>query len=1008
MRRTSRTSRRGTVLPLLGVCLIGLFTFVALAIDLGLLAVSRTQCQNAADVSALVACRTLNNKQPDNTAYDNNRPAALQAGKDVVTGVGTIPGNANLSEAFTTSQITTMRAGTYDYNTTTQKFEVTFPAAPAAGRSWTAIEVIISTAQPTYFMKVMGVSSMPTGARAVAVHRPRDTAFVLDMTGSMAFSSTFNFNNQSMNPDDLVPSFGHYTAVQPQLIASSNQANGSGEAISRNNYCITTPGGPPIIRNFYYDAANESNPSNPAYPVSTTGTGSTATAVLKNAFHRWSPPESGGNSATYTPVTYDFSGYTANGTNGPTPAPDTFKTMTDGGGVTYAGDRWRRANGAIDKATTSWGTGSTSTKAATTAIELLGYNVSGTNVRGGTAGTTTITTEDKFRDPVWETYGYDLDIVKYRAWKGNSAPTDTTTYLNAQGGLANILLPTADQFQGYSMGPGYWGKTFFCWPPDPRPGMDWRRKFFLRVTAASAVKTGSGTTVTTTTAAFDPQGDNHAYTAGTNGINMVLFRNASGMTMTDVRGTQSISTTDNTVVPPTISNQNQTVYGYQINYPAVLAWIKSGGPMTLPPNLRAGRVLYYSSVPDDVDTSTGNAQQQLDKVFWKNYIDFVFGAYFDYDYNNAGFLYGAGDGGLGSGFNRSIYTADLNTWTGPGNNWPSLRPYMRYNDSPNRPRLHFWFGPLSMVEFIADARNNWQPGTCNEAQCWQLKAGMNSVVGDLQNNHPNDAVGLVMFAYSHHKDIRVPMGQDFIALKNALFYPKSLLNTIRNASTSPPTYDASAEIRPYTSSFASIGSEQIPNANGSTDPNTGLMFAFNLLSPSANLPSQYGTVKGRRGASKVVIFETDGVPNAYSSFTLNLKGYDTYYSNFGNAGNPGNGNATTMNAAYTVVQQIVKTMSSGNTSGVDSGLSLPNAPAKVYPIGFGDLFDVALAPSATFRPTAHQFLSNIGIYGGTLPAGTTTLPTYMTITGTYQQRIDTLKDCMERIFASGIAVTLIE
>jgi len=47
-------SRRGSVLPTLGVCLIALFGFVALAVDLGMLAVSRTQCQNAADVAALV------------------------------------------------------------------------------------------------------------------------------------------------------------------------------------------------------------------------------------------------------------------------------------------------------------------------------------------------------------------------------------------------------------------------------------------------------------------------------------------------------------------------------------------------------------------------------------------------------------------------------------------------------------------------------------------------------------------------------------------------------------------------------------------------------------------------------------------------------------------------------------------------------------------------------------------------------------------------------------------
>jgi hypothetical protein len=317
--------------------------------------------------------------------------------------------------------------------------------------------------------------------------------------------------------------------------------------------------------------------------------------------------------------------------------------------------------------------------------------------------------------------------------------------------------------------------------------------------------------------------------------------------------------------------------------------------------------------------------------------------------------------------------------------------------------MHFWFGPLSMMDFIASAGGtsggNWNPGTCHEAQCWQLKAGMNSVLDDIRNNHPNDAVGMVMFAYSGYKNVRVPMGQDFTSLKNALFFPKSLLTAIRNG-------DQTAEARPYTSAYAPVAQDEIPNANGSTDPNTGLMLAYNLLSPSSSLPAAYGTVKGRRGAGKVVIFETDGVPNAYSSGTFNAAGFNSYYSNLGNGGNPGNGAEPSMSSALTVVQQIVKPMAT--TTGGDSGLSLGNAPARVYPIAFGDLFDTTLAPAATFRPTAHQFLSAVGVAGGTLPGGTTTLPNSLVITGSYQNRIDTLKTCMERIFQSGVSVALIE
>jgi hypothetical protein len=326
--------------------------------------------------------------------------------------------------------------------------------------------------------------------------------------------------------------------------------------------------------------------------------------------------------------------------------------------------------------------------------------------------------------------------------------------------------------------------------------------------------------------------------------------------------------------------------------------------------------------------------------------------------------------------------------------------------------LHFWFGPLSMMDFLGKL-NNWLPGTCHEAQCWQLKAGMNSVIDDVRNNRPNDYVGMVLFSANHHNGPRVAIGQNYTALKNALFYPKDLLNVIN-------TGDTATEIRPYDVNFASIGSEQIPNANGSTDPNTGLIYAFNVLSPSSlTSTADYGTLKGRRGASKVVILETDGVPNTWRGYSSSTsatvptkRGYDTYYPTLTySSGNQGNGHATAQSEAVKIAQQIVKPMATqGNAQGstADSGLSLPNAPARVYPVAFGDLFDTALAPGATFRDAAKQFLANVAAAGNTGPAGATTIPDIQIITGPYDQRISRLRDCMERIFETGVSVALIE
>ena len=42
---------------------------------------------------------------------------------------------------------------------------------------------------------------------------------------------------------------------------------------------------------------------------------------------------------------------------------------------------------------------------------------------------------------------------------------------------------------------------------------------------------------------------------------------------------------------------------YLINYSAILDWIKNTGPAIFPPQLRAGNILYYDSIPADVPAS---------------------------------------------------------------------------------------------------------------------------------------------------------------------------------------------------------------------------------------------------------------------------------------------------------------------------------------------------------------------------------------------------------------------
>ncbi len=970
--RTIRNSRRGTVLPMLAACLIALFTFVALAVDLGMVAVARTDCQNAADIASLAGTRTLNNKPG---AIDNNRTAAIVKAKAAITD------NYNIGESYTTSQIQSVTAGQYNYDTTSQTFAVSYPSSLSGSQSWTAMEVVLSVSQPTFFMKIWGVNSMPTGARAVAVHRPRDIALAIDMTGSMGFGSIPRLNDKigsaatGLNdPSTMWPQFSHnqrYTGYSTNNITGSetgtlssrpNPFQQMGSITSAPyiyapaNLTIETPNGQAIVRDFYYDTSNLADPS-----VAVTSTNGTN---FRRGFHQWSPTESGADPTNYIGPNYDSTGYNAmdkTGTSGAMPAPDNFKDQSDLP-IAYVGDKFPRKAGAATG--TTWDVANASGAAVTLAESLgwvgkyasgstlptaMGTWTSGSFVASTPSGRTWL----NFRDKTWETYGYDMDVADYIARRGTtwdprgSGGTNTMGTIlpsNATGGVNGQVKVTSGKFNGYSMGPGYFGKTFFVWPPDPRtpvndPGQsgyvagDWRVRFFI------PQKGGS----------FTSQADNDTVTSGVQNINSELLTNSAGATLLSSAG------------------------NWTVNYPAVLKWLKSG-PMVLPPNLRSGHVLYYSSIPNDVTQGgSDSAATKADKYFWRQYIDYVL---------RVGNLAGT----EGVGWPEGVTPAIGSTSQYVNGSVTDPFPYMNYTDNPSRPRLHFWFGPQTMMLFL-NQFNYWS-GTTHQAQSWQLKAGVNSAIDDIRNNHPNDNVGMAFFTTPRYTDVVVPIGQDYTTLKNSLFFPKSLLSSLLT--------DNTVELRPYSNTAMGTSFGDIPNAQSSTDPVTGMALAFNLLSPapSTNIDP---TRRGRRGASKVVIFETDGIPNSTQPYNLTMAGYNSVYVYGGTTpvSDPSN-------AAIAVVTQICKSTATVNTAGTDSGYSLPNAPARVYAIGFGDIFNT------TSAGTAKTFLLNIQKAGQTSASTDTSIPSYQIITGAYQDRIANLRTGLERILQGGVQVTLIE
>jgi hypothetical protein len=281
---------------------------------------------------------------------------------------------------------------------------------------------------------------------------------------------------------------------------------------------------------------------------------------------------------------------------------------------------------------------------------------------------------------------------------------------------------------------------------------------------------------------------------------------------------------------------------------------------------------------------------------------------------------------------------------------------------------------------------NWTAGTVHESQDWQLKAGINSALSDIEKNHPNDWVSLIYFStLSPYGTARVTLGRSYTQMQNALFFPYSLLSVLS---------DPTQTIRPYDSSFNDLTAANVPNANGGTSPQMGFMVAYNQFSGA----SASGGA-GRKGATKMVIFETDGLPNTTGTGTFTNGGaYNSYYANVSSGTYYGNDDPTVVSNALSVVTQICA-LDSANPP----GYSTAKNKAQVHALGFGDIFN----SSSIDRTAALSFLLQVQQNGNTSAATDTSIQSYKIITGNYQTRIDNIRQAMQIIMQSGIQVSLI-
>ena len=369
------------------------------------------------------------------------------------------------------------------------------------------------------------------------------------------------------------------------------------------------------------------------------------------------------------------------------------------------------------------------------------------NNRGGSAsGAFAAATGPTSTTPVGDNYlttSKDTSTTPARTIAEISGNTALTNSANKNFVSKGYKQYTGKAFNGYTEGPNYWGKTFFIWPPDQTS--DWRKKFFLMPDGVTPVN-------------------------------------------------------DNTALWDSNGNWLTPTGNYVINYKAILSWIVNTGANPFPAQLRSGDVLYYSAIPTDVpaanyvyavsNSTIGNQDQR----FWKEYIDFVIGVWQDPTGNtqtpgSSTCSYGP-DFACGDGTGVSITGPDSSTQY---NGIAFVAP----TDNPLRPRHRFWFGPMTMIQYMLDT--SISPGAFHDISMVPAKLGIAGAITDIQNNHPNDMVSMIYFArpsYTGEPDVVgtfdnpiYSLGRNYTTRINSLWYP-------RNSSSS--------DVRPW-------------DANGSTD-----------------------------------------------------------------------------------------------------------------------------------------------------------------------------------------------
>lgn len=155
-----KRSRKGIILVYAAFLMVVVLGFAALAIDIGYIALTKDQLQNAADASALAGAMRM--KDGPATV----RSAAIDIASRNYLGQKTV--------SITDSDV---ELGMYDI--TTRTFTANETAANSVRVTTRAVD------KPLFFAPVIGHRTFTKQAQAIAIINPRDIVFCIDLSGSM-------------------------------------------------------------------------------------------------------------------------------------------------------------------------------------------------------------------------------------------------------------------------------------------------------------------------------------------------------------------------------------------------------------------------------------------------------------------------------------------------------------------------------------------------------------------------------------------------------------------------------------------------------------------------------------------------------------------------------------------------------------------------------------------------------------------------------------------------------